>query len=65
MAGVAVAMGVFHGVLKEPPQGAEVAKLSSEVLRATRWRGRYPADFSAHLLGGGESAPSSTPPSPW
>lgn len=54
MAGVAVAMGVFHGFLKEPPQGAEVAKLSSAVLRATRWQGRYPADFSAHLLGGGE-----------
>jgi thiol-disulfide isomerase/thioredoxin len=54
VAGVAVAMGVFHGILKEPPQGAEVARLSSAVLRATRWQGRYPADFSAHLLAGGE-----------
>jgi len=54
VAGIAVIIGVFHGVLKEPPQRAEVAKLSAAVLRATRWQGRYPADFSAHLLGGGE-----------
>jgi thiol-disulfide isomerase/thioredoxin len=51
---LAAVVGVFHGLLKEPPRPDEVKEMSASILLARQWQGRYPADFSAPLLGGGE-----------